>query len=257
MISSPKSPLRRYLIEHNSIFVLLISILSGILATYIAYDVTGMVDIIFITPVVTFAVMYYLKMRGIKQKLIGGLIIFLVVGIVAAALTSVTYYNTEHPITYTMPNGEIATLSVTPFGGQSQTYNFSMHVTNVNNPSLFSASFNISAGGPPVKHYNFSEMSFEVLNSSSVLIYKNVDNLGQGIYTFNFTVANGTSGNIVVNGNGPANSGSQSLFTFILSGFVILYLIPMELILLALVFFQRSVENSRKYRAEIENRWKK
>lgn len=257
MIQSPMNPVRKYLVQHNSIFVLVLSILIGVFVTYLAYDVVGRTDIIFIIPVAAFVVMVYLKMKGLKQRLVGGLIIFLVVGILAAALTSVTYYNTEHPMSYNLPNGEIATLSVSPFGGHSQPYNFSLEVTNVTAPSLFSASFGLTASGFNVQHYNFSEMNFVIENSNTVLLYKHVSNLPAGVYTYNFTIANGTSTPIVVGANGPANSGSQGLFTFVLFGFVFLYLVPMELILLAMVFFQRSVENSRKYRAEIESRYKK
>ncbi len=257
MTDKQMGPLKKYLIDHNSIFALIFSILVGVLITYLAYDVFGRIDIIFIIPVATFLIMYYLRMRRIKQRLIGGLIIFLVAGILAAGLTSVTYYNSSHPMSYNLPNGEIATINVDPFGGQSQTYNFSLQVTNVTSPTLFSASLNIGTFGSQVSHYNFSEMNFVILNSDTVLLYKGVSNLNQGIYSYNFSIANGTSSPIVVNGNGPENSGSQSLFAYILSGFVILYLVPMELILLAIVFFQRSMENSRRYGTVSENRGKK
>lgn len=251
MNGRPVSPLRKYLIEHNAIFVLIFSILIGAFISYLAYDVTGHEEIIYLMPFSTFLVMYFLKMKPIKQKLLAGVIIFLVAGIIAAGITSTSYYNSPHPTSYNMYNGAVATLSVDPFGGSGQSYNFSLYVTNLSSPSTFSASLNISNG----QNYSFSEMN-RVVSANSVLIYKNVNNLSEGIYSYNFVVANGSSP-IVLGWIGPVNSGGSVLFAYLIPSFAFVFVVPNLLIFLALVFLVRSVEHSRSFTIYTEDRTKK
>lgn len=251
MNGSPESPLRKYLIEHNAIFVLVFSILIGALIAYLAYDVTGREEIIYLMPFTTFLVMYFLKMKPIKQKLLAGVIIFLVSGIVAAGITSTSYYTSPHPTSYTMYNGAVATLSVDPFGGTSQSYNFSLYVTNLSSPSAFTASLNISNG----QNFSFSEMN-SVVSGDSILIYKNVNSLPEGIYSYNFVVANGSSP-IVLGWIGPVNSGGSVLFAYLIPSFAFIFVVPNLLIFLALVFLVRSVEHSRSYTIYTEDKGRK
>lgn len=243
-----ESALGKYLIAHNSIFVLVISILVGLLVTVLAYNVLQMLDVIFLLPIVAFLVMHFLKMKGIKQRLLAGLIIFLVVGIVSAGITSATYYKQDHPISYALPNGAQATLMVSPFGGNNQNYNFSLYLTDWPSSTVFSTSLNVSASATSFTNYSFDKLSYVPVNNGTILVYKNINNLTQGIYSFNFVIANGTSTPVVIGSTGPVNAGSSSLFAFILPGFVILYLIPMEIILVAIVFLARSFERTRSFR---------
>ena len=243
-----ESSVRKFLIDHNSILVLVISILIGVLITYLAYDILQTLDIIFLLPIVSFAVMHFLKLKGIKQRLLAGLIIFLVVGIVSAGLTSATYYKEDHPISYSLSNGAQATLKVSPFGGNNQNYNFSLYLTDWPSSSAFSTSLNVSASPTSSVLYNFDKLSYVPMGNGTILVYKNINDLSQGIYSFNFNIANGTSSPIIVGSTGPVNAGSSSLFAFILPGFVILYLIPMEIILLAIVFLARSFDRTRSFR---------
>lgn len=241
MDTSRDSPLMKYLIDHNSIFVLLFSVVAGVIISYLAYDLTGHEEIIYILPFATFLVMYFLKMKPVKQKLLAGVIVFLITGILAAGITSTSYYASPHPTTYTLPTGAVATLSVDPFGGTNQNYNFSLYLTNVSTPSTFSASLNISNG----QNYSFSEMN-AVYTNDSVLIYKNVNSLQEGIYSYNFVVANGSSP-IVLGWIGPVNSGSSVLFAYLIPSFAFVFVVPNMLIFLALVFIVRSIEHSRSY----------
>ncbi len=242
-----ESSMKQFLVDHNSIFVLVISILIGSLLTYLAYDVLQRLELIFLLPILAFLVMHYLRLKGIKRRLLAGLIIFLAVGIVSAGITSATYYQQDHPVTYTLYNGAQAELVVSPFGGNSQNYNFSMYITNWPSSAPFSTSLNISASAISYTNYGFGHLNSVQMSNGTILVYKNLNNLSEGIYSYNFAIANGTSP-IVLGSTGPVNAGSSSLFAFILPGFVVLYLIPMEVILLAIVFLARSFERTRDFR---------
>lgn len=247
MNGSQESSLKRFLVRHNSLFVLVFSILLGALLTFVAYDLLQRLEVIFLLPVLAFVVMHYLKLKGIKQRLLAGLIIFLAVGIVSAAITSVTYYQEDHPVTYTLSNGAQATLLVSPFGGGSENYNFSMYITEWPSSATFSTSLNVSASAVSFTNYSFSQLNSHVMSNGTILVYKNINNLHEGIYSFAFIIANGSSP-IEVGSTGPVNAASSSLFAFILPGFVFLYLIPMEVILLAIVFLARSYDRTRDFR---------
>lgn len=247
MNGQSESPIKKFLVEYNSIFVLVISILIGSLLTFLAYDLLQRLEIIFLLPILVFLVMHYLKLKGIKRRLLAGLIIFLAVGVVSAGITSATYYQQDHPVTYTLYNGAQATLVVSPFGGSGPNYNFSMYVTNWPSSTSFSTTLNVSASAVSYTTYNFSQLNTVMMSNGSILVYKNINNLQEGIYSYSFVIANGSSP-ILVGSTGPVNSASSSLFAFILPGFVILYLIPMEVILLAIVFLARSFERTRDFR---------
>lgn len=245
MIGS-QSDSTRFLVKHNSVFVLVFSVIAGTIISYIAYALTGQSLLIFLIPFVTIVIMYYLKMNGTKQKLLAGVIIFLVTGIIAAGIASTSYYDTIHPSTYRMYNGGYATLAVDPFGGVSQTYNFSMSVTNLSSPAALSASLNITSDSASF-NYSFAQLNHVVLNNDTVLVYKNVNNLPGGIYSYSFQIANGSSSPIKLNYLGPIIGGGPVLFVYLIPAFAFDFVVPNILILTALVFIIRSMERQRTF----------
>lgn len=249
MDSNSQSPLMRVLIRYNSVLVLVISILVGTFLTYIAYDITGYYDIIFLLPIITFALMHYLRLGGMKRRLIAGLIIFLVVGIIAAGILSTTYYTHDHPVSTRLPNNATATISVHPFtgNGPDQYFNFSLLETNVPTGANVSATLNVYHNSSSSFTIDNGNLSHVQVNSSTVLLYKNMTGLPSGIYNYNFTIANGTSP-IVLAYTGPINTGTGTLFAYLIPGFVFLFLVPMEIILLAIVVLARSMQRGSYFR---------
>jgi hypothetical protein len=242
MVTEPLSELSEFIVKNNRVTAPIISIIASVILIYASLFISSI--LFFMVPVAVFIVMHYTKMYRIKTRILGSLMIFIIVAILAAAIFSDYGYSHQQPPSSTSSFGTITTY-VTPFSGVNRDYNFTM-VVNASSPlniGEFDPTINITNG---VTHLVIHQSQINHINKSTrdYVFYYNSDNLSAGIYAYNFSL---NSSLYISNVLGPINTYETTYFEDSILGYVISDLIIFELIFLIGVFLARSISNSRRH----------
>ena len=237
------SALNEFIVRNNRVTAPIISVLASVILIYGSLFISEI--LLFMVPVAVFIVMHYTKMYRIKTRILGSVMIFIIVAILAAAIFSDNVYSQQQiPISNTSSFGTISTY-VTPYSGVNREYNFTM-VVNANSPisiTQFDPTINITDGiSNLVVHA--SEINHLNKSNKDYVFYYNNDNLSAGIYTYNFSL---NSTLYISNGQGPINTYETTFFEDNIPEYVISELIVFELVFLIGVFLARSISNSRRH----------
>ena len=243
MVTEPLSELSEFIVKNNRVTAPIISIIASVILIYASLFISEI--LLFMVPVAVFIVMHYTKMYGIKTRILGSLMIFIIVAILAAAIFSDNVYSYQQlPISSTSSFSTITTY-VTPFSGVNRDYNFTM-VLNTTSPvdlSNIHPVLNITNGATNLV-YHGSQIRNISKSPNDYVFYYNSDNLSAGIYTYNFSL---NSSLYISNGQGPINTYETTYFEDNIPSYVISDLIIFELIFLIGVFLARSISNSRRH----------
>ncbi len=243
MVTEPLSELSEFIVKNNRVTAPIISIIASVILIYASLFISEI--LLFMVPVAVFIVMHYTKMYRIKTRILGSLMIFIIVAILAAAIFSDNVYSYQQlPISSTSSFGTITTY-VTPFSGVNKDYNFTM-VVNASSPvniGEFDPTINITNGATNLV-IHASQINHINKSASDYVFYYNSDNLSAGIYTYNFSL---NSSLYISNGQGPINTYETTYFEDNIPSYVISDLVIFELIFLIGVFLARSISNSRRH----------
>ena len=131
MVTEPLSELSEFIVKNNRVTAPIISIIASVILIYASLFISEI--LLFMIPVAVFIAMHYTKMYRIKTRILGSLMIFIIVAILAAAIFSDNVYSYQQlPISSTSSFGTITTY-VAPFSGVNRDYNFTM-VVNASSP---------------------------------------------------------------------------------------------------------------------------
>jgi len=258
-----KDDLRRYYYISSP----LISILVSLPIIYYSI-IKAQLTVLLIIPVIVFAVMHYLGPWRVKRRVLIGFLIFIVLAIfVSYSVTESVYtYDGHFPSTSlndgkyvngAFTNSTTVNISLVPYSGLHNSYNFSFLVSNNISFSNYGLIINSEIPNHPV-FMNLTEKDMHYVRESanSALIYYEATTLSEGsIYNFTFYI--GTFNESYVTqpvGNhtvlqfipGPYVSYAETFYVSFATYFAP-YMILYNLIFITGVFVARSISNSRRF----------
>ncbi len=238
------SDLSKTLIAYNRVTAPLIAFLAGILLVYLSFLIP---DIIFAIPVETFLVFYWLKIFGIKKRILASLIVFLAVSIVASAIFADAVYSASgNAPTAQLRNGSFIQTSISPYLGASNDYNISYHITGNTSIGQYYMSLNSSTSAAVNMHVPMSSFTTITYPNGTVLLYTHIKNITEpGVYFY--TLHFGKNYTYYVNNIGPVIASFSSLFAIEMLSYVPGYVILFELIFIVGIFIARSLSHSAQY----------
>lgn len=250
------SEIPNMLIRHNRVSALVISILAGVIIVYLSLIIFP--DLIFAVPVVTFLILFWLKIWGIKRRVLASLVVFLAIGIISCVIVSEAVYTSNGAISNVpLPNGSVVTTSVSPYLSQGNDFNFSYYISENTTIGKFWMDVNYSWQNPSstpgfiVPSSAFHSVTYA---NGTLLLYTHLKNLSNpAIYVYTLYINNGTAVNNqipYVSNGGPVTEPSYMAtlaYTLVYSNIIPGYLILFELIFLVGIFLARSISHSAQY----------
>jgi hypothetical protein len=196
---------RKFLTDHNRIFIPLISILYSLMVFGVSIVYAYLFLLIFSIPVLIFLLMHYLGMYKFKPRLFGGIVILLIVLIIAAGMYSTYFYDLNGEHRQDIKGTSIET-HISPFSGVDKNYNIT--VTTNYTRSLNSSYLHIYSGGGYNKTVTYSHLHHTKTNGITTMYYDT--KLPSGLYDVNYTV----SKNLTITSAGPVNVGRFTFYEF-------------------------------------------
>lgn len=237
------SDLSKTLIAYNRVSAPAIAAIVGIVIVYMSIYIP---DLIFAVPVETFFVFYWLKIFGIKKRVLASLIVFLAVAIAASAMFADLVYTADGvapPVD--VQNGAVVNTSISPYLGQSSNYNVSFYISGNTTMGKYWMNVNSSTNAKFGIHVPSTEFNSVDYSNGTILIYTHITNItAPGFYYYTLFLDNGT---YYVNNIGPVIASYTSLFALELLSYVPGYLIIFELIFIVGIFLARSISHSAQF----------
>ncbi|MFG1518947.1 MAG: hypothetical protein AAE977_00520 [Thermoplasmataceae archaeon] len=258
-----KDDLRKY----YYIFTPMISILVSLPIIY--YSITeAQLTVLLIIPIIVFAVMHYLGPWRVKRRILIGFLIFIVLAIFVSYSVTESVYNYEgHFPSATLKDGKYidnaftnsttVNVSLSPYSGVHDSYNFSFLVSNNITFSSYGLIINSEIPNHPL-FMNLTEKDMHYVKESShqALIYYDATTLSEGsIYNFTFYIGafNESYATEPVGNHtllqfipGPYVSYAETFYVSFATYFAP-YMILYNLIFITGTFVARSISNSRRY----------
>lgn len=236
------SGLSELMIKYNRVTAPIVAAVAGVIIVYFSFYIP---DLIFAIPVETFLVFFWLKIFGIKKRLLASLIVFLAVGIVASAIFADAVYSASGTApTVQLGNGSFVSTTVSPYRGQSNDYNISYFITGNTTIGPYWVTLN-SSTTTNVNMRLPASVFTAVTYSNGTLLYTHIKNISEpGVYYYTLFLVNGT---YYVNNIGPVIASYTSLFALEMISYVPGYLILFELIFIVGIFLARSLSHSIQY----------
>lgn len=202
---------------------------------------------LFLIPVIVFFSFHFTKLYRLRSRILGGLIIFIIVAMISAGLSTSVIYSTEPVVTDHYTNLTVAT-QVYPYAGNYSSYNFTMTVMDGVHldPSYVTLAINTTAF-----QKNVTSLDYFVNSSGDQVFYYVYNNPPPDIYSYNFTFENQTGVTLYTGfgtGSGPDTLSIGSTFKELFIVTVINDVIIFEIILVAGVFIGRSFSRSARNR---------
>ena len=113
------------MIKYNRITAPLLAVAFSTLALLAAIHVFE--AFLFLIPVIVFFSFHYTKLYRLRTRIVGGLIIFVIVAMISAGLSTSIIYSTEPVVTDHYTDLTVET-QVYPYAGNYSSYNFTLTV---------------------------------------------------------------------------------------------------------------------------------
>ena len=196
---------RKFLTDHNRIFIPLISILYSLLVFTVSIVYAFLLVLIFSIPVIIFLLMHFFGMYKFRPRLFGGLVILIVVLMIAAGIYSTYFYDLNGQHSQDI-QGTSMEINISPFSGVDKNYNIT--VTTNYTGSLNSSYLYIYSEGVYNKTVNYSSINHTTKNGITTMYYDT--KLPSGLYDVNYTI----SKNLTITSPGPVNVGRFTFYEF-------------------------------------------
>lgn len=236
------SEIPKMLIRYNRVSAPVIAILAGVIVVYLSFFVP---DLIFAIPVVTFLIFFWLKIFGVKKRLLASLIVFLAIAIAASAIFAYAVYSANGTASNVqLSNGSLVTAKISPYLGHSNDYNISYYISENTTLGKYWVNINSTTDTSGV-HLAASAFQNETYSNGTLLLYAHVKNItSQGIYYSTLYIGNGT---YYVYNIGPIITSYTSILAYEMISYIPGYLILFELIFIVGIFLARSISHSAQY----------
>lgn len=196
---------RKFLTDHNRIFIPLISILYSLMIFTISLFDAFLILLIFSIPVVIFLAMHFFGMYKFKPRLFGGIVILLVVLMISAGIYS-TYVYDLNGVTTSDINGTSLQTSITPFSGVDNNYNITIttnYTGSLNNSYLY-----IYSSGIYNETVHYSDLNHTKKDNITTMYYDT--KLPSGLYDTNYTI----NKTLTITSAGPVNVPRLTFYEF-------------------------------------------
>ena len=236
------------IVKYNRITAPVLAVAFSTLALFAAIYVYE--AFLFTIPVIVFFSFHYTKLYRLRTRIIGGLVIFIIVAMISAGISTSVIYTTDPVVTDHYTDLSVQT-QVTPYAGNYSSYNFTMKVMDgVHlNPAFVTLAINTTAFQ---KNVTSDQMNYFINSSGDQVFYYVYTNPPADIYSYNFTFENQTGATLFTGfgtGSGPDTLSISSTFKELFIVTVINDVIIFEIILVAGIFIARSFSNSARNRA--------
>ncbi|WP_393971397.1 hypothetical protein OXIME_001673 [Oxyplasma meridianum] len=238
---------KNFIIKYNRITAPLLAVAFSTLALFAAIYVYE--AFLFLIPVIVFFSFHFTKLYRLRTRILGGLVIFIIVAMISAGISTSVIYTTDPVVTDHYTNLSVQT-QVTPYAGNYSSYNFTMKVMDRVQLNPDHVTLDINTTGFQ-KNVSAAEMSHYTNASGDQVFYYVYTNPPAGIYSYNFTFQNQTGATLYTGfgtGSGPDTLSSVSTFKELFIVTVINDVIIFEIILVAGIFIARSFSRSARNR---------
>ncbi len=235
------------MIKYNRITAPLLAVAFSTLALLAAIHVFE--AFLFLIPVIVFFSFHYTKLYRLRTRIVGGLIIFVIVAMISAGLSTSIIYSTEPVVTDHYTDLTVET-QVYPYAGNYSSYNFTLTVLGGVHldPSYVTLAINTTTFQ---KNVTSDEMKNFTDSSGNQVFYYVYANPPPNIYSYNFTFENQTGATLYTGfgtGSGPYALSMTSAFKELFIIIVVPDVIIFEIILVVGIFIARSLSNAARNR---------